>query len=80
MFSTAHRFLAFLLFTLFMAITARAEDWPRWRGPHGTGHVLQGEYVSENLPCNPAYPGGKLFLRDGIKATSELLRVVLLEK
>jgi hypothetical protein len=30
--------------------------------------------------CNPAYAGGQLFLRDGLKATGELLCVELLGK
>jgi outer membrane protein assembly factor BamB len=30
-----------------------AEDWPRWRGPEGTGHVPAGVAVPKTLPGEP---------------------------
>jgi len=31
-----------------------AADWPRWRGPDGTGHVPRGVAVPKTLPAEPA--------------------------
>ena len=54
-------------------------DWPRWRGPQGTGHIAEGQKLPAKLPDeakvlwkvpagfslgSPAVSGGKLFHMD----------------
>jgi len=39
--------------TLALVSPAGAEDWPRWRGPAGTGHVPAGVAVPATLPAEP---------------------------
>ncbi|MDB6021011.1 MAG: hypothetical protein JWQ04_868, partial [Pedosphaera sp.] len=38
---------------LFLLPTARADDWPQWRGPERTGHVSSGVAVPTSLPAEP---------------------------
>jgi len=60
-----------------------AADWPRWRGPDGTGHVPAGAAVPQTLPAeppvvwrtrvgdgvgSPVVSGGKVFYLDNQQA------------
>jgi outer membrane protein assembly factor BamB len=60
-------------------VWCRADDWPRWRGPEGTGHVSSGVAVPAKLPdapkvvwhkkignglSSPVVSGGKVFYMD----------------
>ena len=38
---------------LVLAGPARGDDWPRWRGPHATGHVPAGVAAPATLPTKP---------------------------
>ncbi len=38
---------------LVLAGLARGDDWPRWRGPAGTGHVPAGVAIPKTLPAKP---------------------------
>ena len=64
---------------VFLLLPAAAADWPRWRGPEGTGHVPAGVPVPDKLPSEPKFiwrikigdglsspvvAGGKLFYSD----------------
>ncbi len=56
------RLLAMLLLT---AVGAQADDWPRWRGPAGDGHVPAGAPVPDTLPT-PLQPLWSIPVGEGL--------------
>lgn len=44
---------AALLSSVVVGSSASAEDWPKWRGPHGTGHVAEGSWTPQAIPSSP---------------------------
>ncbi|HSI33088.1 MAG TPA: hypothetical protein VK986_05810, partial [Tepidisphaeraceae bacterium] len=69
---------ALLVTLLALPLTARADDWPQWRGPARTAHVPAGVAVPEKLTslktvwqipagnglASPVVSGGKVFYLD----------------
>ncbi len=88
------RSLLICLASVCLAARSSAEDWPRWRGPHGDGH-WGGPKLAEKFPVNGlrkvwqrsigggyggvAATGGRVFVLDRQKEPTDVERLVCLD-